>query len=150
PSITSSKDVCITIASAALDKAISMLQSSGQFNGAFHSVYSITFVYQLEFDRLTKQMKYKQTLKQGIALAESVNSEFSSALNYEYAAARAYTVYRDSDFLALAVTSWTTARRYTISKDQAASGTMDVKQFNLLLSRQGGKSYPWLSRLTSV
>ncbi|SJL17368.1 uncharacterized protein ARMOST_20918 [Armillaria ostoyae] len=57
--------------------------------------------------------------------------------NYGYASARAYTAYKDPAFLDLAVTSWTTARRYTISKEQAASGTTDVKQFNLSLSCQG-------------
>ncbi|KAK0237368.1 hypothetical protein EDD85DRAFT_1008527 [Armillaria nabsnona] len=62
---------------------------------------------------------------------------FISDRNYGYAAARAYTAYQDPDFLDLAVTSWTTARRYTISKEQAASRTMDVKVFNLSLSCQG-------------
>ncbi len=35
-----------------------------------------------EFDRLTNQTKYKQTLKQDFALAESANSEFSSIFQY--------------------------------------------------------------------
>ncbi|PBK86047.1 hypothetical protein ARMGADRAFT_1169272 [Armillaria gallica] len=57
--------------------------------------------------------------------------------NYGYAAARAYTAYQDPNFLALAVTSWTSARQYTISGEQAASGTMDGKPFNLSRSCQG-------------
>ncbi len=57
---------------------------------------------------------------------------------YGYAAAQAYIAYQDPDFLDLAVTSWTSARRYTISKEQAASGSIDVKQFNLT-SCQGGE-----------
>ncbi len=61
--------------------------------------------------------------------------------SYGYAAARAYTIYQDPDFLALAVTSWASARRYTISDEQAASGTMDFKRFNLSLSCQGGEYY---------
>ncbi len=66
---------------------------------------------------------------------------FISHRNYGYAAARAYTAYQDPDFLALAVTSWTSARQYTISGEQAASGTMDGKPFNLSLSCQGGECY---------
>ncbi|PBK86059.1 hypothetical protein ARMGADRAFT_542026 [Armillaria gallica] len=56
---------------------------------------------------------------------------FTCCRNYGYAAARAYTAYKDPAFLDLAVTSWTTARRYTISKEQAALGTTGVKQFNI-------------------
>ncbi len=59
--------------------------------------------------------------------------------NYGYAAARAYNAYRDPEFLAFAVTSWGSARRYTISKEQAAAGSMDVKQFNLSTSCSGGE-----------
>ncbi|KAK0433856.1 hypothetical protein EV421DRAFT_2088326 [Armillaria borealis] len=109
PNITSSKDNRISITRASLDKAVSMLQPNGQFNGAFHSIYAIALALYgriAEFDRLTNQTKYKQTLKQGFALAEPVNSEFSSALNYGYAAAGAYTACQDPDFLDLAVTSW--------------------------------------------
>ncbi|KAK0433850.1 hypothetical protein EV421DRAFT_1993823 [Armillaria borealis] len=95
-----------------------------------------------EFDRLTNQTKYKQTLKQYFALAESVYPGFSNVLlfyflklneglSYGYAAARAYTAYQDPDFLDLAVTSWTSARRYTISKEQAVSGNIDANQSNL-------------------
>ncbi len=58
--------------------------------------------------------------------------------NYGYAAARAYTIYQDPDFLALAATSWTSARQYTISEEQAAAGTMDTKQFTFPSSCQGG------------
>ncbi|KAK0216393.1 hypothetical protein IW262DRAFT_1510957 [Armillaria fumosa] len=143
PNITSSKDDRIRIASAALDKVISMLQPNGQFNDSLYGTPGRLYGQMAQFDRLTNQTKYRQTLKQGFALAESVNSDFSSTLllnfglNYGCAAARAYTAYQDPDFLDLAVTSWTTARRYTISKEQAASGTMDVKKFNLPLSCQG-------------
>ncbi|SJL17365.1 uncharacterized protein ARMOST_20915 [Armillaria ostoyae] len=98
-----------------------------------------------EFDRLTNQTQYKQTLQQCFILAESVSPGFLSTfvsvlnygLNYGYAAVRAYTAYQDPDFLDLAVTSWSSARRYAISEEQATSGTMDGKQFNLSLSCQG-------------
>ncbi|KAK0433872.1 hypothetical protein EV421DRAFT_1909779 [Armillaria borealis] len=133
PNITLSKDERIAIASAALDKAVSMLQSNGQFNDSAYDTPGRLYGQMAEFDRLTNQTKYKQTLHQCFALAESPNY----VLHYGYAAARAYTAYQDPDFLDLAVISWTTARRYTISDEQAASGTMDVKQFDLSLLCQG-------------
>ncbi|KAK0237327.1 hypothetical protein EDD85DRAFT_1008472 [Armillaria nabsnona] len=122
--------------------------SSFRINPSSDSAYDTPgwlYAQMAEFDRLTKQRKYKQTLKQCFALAESISPEFSNkmvssvdyGLNYGYAAARAYTAYQDPDFLALAVTSWTSARRYTLSKEQAVSGTTDVKQFNLSTSCQG-------------
>ena len=54
--------------------------------------------------------------------------------SYGYAAARAYTAYRDPEFLTLAATSWASARRYTISSEQAATGTMETKKFTLASS----------------
>ncbi|KAK0216391.1 hypothetical protein IW262DRAFT_1399989 [Armillaria fumosa] len=72
-----------------------------------------------EFDRLMNQTKYKETLKQYFVLAESVDY----GLNYGYAAVRAYTAYRDLNFLALT--------------EQAAAGTIDVKQFSLSPTCQG-------------
>ncbi|PBK86126.1 hypothetical protein ARMGADRAFT_1128195 [Armillaria gallica] len=96
-----------------------------------------------EFDRLTNQTTYKKTLKQFFVLAESINPDFLTAssvadgLNYGYAAARAYNTYQNPIFLDLAVTSWTTARRYTISKEQAVSGSTDIKQSELAPSCNG-------------
>ncbi|PBK84200.1 hypothetical protein ARMGADRAFT_974338 [Armillaria gallica] len=131
PNITSSKDDRINIASAAIEKAVSMLQSDGQFNDSKRVTAGRLYAQMAELDRLTNQTKYKQTLKQCFALAESVNYDVFSILEYGYAAARAYAAYQDQDFLDRAVTSWTSARQYTISKEQAASGTMDVKQLNI-------------------
>ncbi|KAK0216400.1 hypothetical protein IW262DRAFT_1400023 [Armillaria fumosa] len=131
PNVTLSKDERIAITSAALEKAVSMLQPNGQFNDSAYDTPGRLYEQMAEFDRLMNQTKYKQTLRQCFALAE----------HYGYAAARAYTAYQDPDFLDLAVTSWTTARQYTISDKQATSGFMDVKQFDLSLSCQGGKSY---------
>ncbi|KAK0433864.1 hypothetical protein EV421DRAFT_2039941 [Armillaria borealis] len=113
-----------------------MLQSNGQFNDSVYDTPGRLYAQMVEFDRLTNQTKYKQTLKQCFALAESINPEFlhmllNVGLNYGYAAVRAYTTYQDPDFLDLAVTSWTSARRYTISEEKAGSGTIDVNQLNL-------------------
>ncbi|KAK0216401.1 hypothetical protein IW262DRAFT_1464960 [Armillaria fumosa] len=148
PNITSSKLDRIAIASAAIDKAVSMLQPNGQFNDSTFDIPGRLYAQMAEFDRLTSQTTYKQTLKQCFVLAESINPEFLTAssfyflqigdgLNYGYAAARAYTAYRDPDFIALAVTSWTSARRYTISKEQAVSGTINVKKSEIAPSCQG-------------
>ncbi|KAK0216387.1 hypothetical protein IW262DRAFT_214172 [Armillaria fumosa] len=137
PNITLSKDDRIGIAGAALDKAVRMLQSNGQFNDSTYDIPGRLYAQMAEFDRLTNQTKYKETLKQYFVLAESVSPDFLNKINYGYAAVRAYTAYQDPNFLALAVTSWTSAKRYTISKEQAAAGTIDVKQFSLSPTCQG-------------
>ncbi|PBK86165.1 hypothetical protein ARMGADRAFT_941031 [Armillaria gallica] len=151
--ITSSKVDRINIASAALEKAISMLQGNGQFNGKFFSdaEYEIPgrlYAQMAEFDRLTNQTKYKDALKQYFASAELVRSGYLDELNYGYAAAHAYAAYRDPYFLDLAVTSWTSARQYTISDQQAASGTIDSKKVDITMLCQGttlaGGTY-WVS-----
>ncbi|KAK0229428.1 hypothetical protein EDD85DRAFT_957170 [Armillaria nabsnona] len=144
PNITLSKDERIAIASAALEKAVSMLEPNGQFNDSAYDTPGRLYGQMAEFDRLMNQTKYKQTLRQCFALAESISPKFSSiyvsapnyVLHYGYAAARAYTAYQDAYFLDMAVISWTYARQYTISDQQAASGTMGVKQFDLSLSCQ--------------
>ncbi|KAK0221376.1 hypothetical protein IW262DRAFT_1373299 [Armillaria fumosa] len=135
PNITSSKDDRINIASAAIEKASSMLQSDWFFNDSSHVTEYRIYAQMAEFDRLTNQTKYKQMLKQCFTLAESYESSMN--LEYGYAAVRAYAAYQDQDFLDRAVTSWTLGRKYTISKEQAALGTMDAKQFNITSSCNG-------------
>ncbi|KAK0435924.1 uncharacterized protein EV420DRAFT_1281477 [Desarmillaria tabescens] len=145
PNIASSKDDRISIASAALEKAVSMLQPNGKFGDSTHATSSRLYAQMAEFDRLTNQTKYKETLKQGFALAKLDNSEFLNKISvcskhYGYAAARAYITYQDPDFLDFSVTLWTSARCYMISKEQAVSGNTDVKQFNLSTSCPGATS----------
>ncbi|PBK93437.1 hypothetical protein ARMGADRAFT_1062908, partial [Armillaria gallica] len=137
PNITSPKDDRISFARSALEKAVSMLQSNGQFNDSTYETPGRLYAQMAEFDRLTNQTIYKDILKRYFLEAESLNPGFldmtslSNGLSYGYAAARAYAAYQDPDFLDLAVTSWISARRYTISKEQATSGTTGVKQFSL-------------------
>ncbi|KAK0237335.1 hypothetical protein EDD85DRAFT_770967, partial [Armillaria nabsnona] len=150
PNITLSKDDRISIASVALDTAIKNLnQSNGQFNGIYEAAGRF-YAEMAEFDGLTNQTKYKDTLKQYFELAGLVKPNFFDKLIYGYAAARAYTIYQDSYFLALAETSWNSARKYTISEEQAASGTMDTKQFTFPSSCNGatlaGGTY-WVSHV---
>ncbi|KAK0476947.1 hypothetical protein IW261DRAFT_1635377 [Armillaria novae-zelandiae] len=137
PNITSSRDDRISIASAAIDEAVSMLQPDGQFKDSTFDIPGRLYAQMAEFDRLTNQTTYKQTLKQYFVLAESISPEFSTTYNYGYAAARAYAAYRDPDFIALAVTSWTTARQCTISKEQAVSGIIHCKKSKIAPSCQG-------------
>ncbi|PBK61086.1 hypothetical protein ARMSODRAFT_1025986 [Armillaria solidipes] len=126
PNITLTKDERIAIASVALEKA-------NISSDSWHDTFARLYGQMAEFDRLTNKTRYKQSLKQCFVLEEAPNYE----LNYGYAAARAYAAYQDPDFLGLAVTAWTTAKQATISKEQAASGNVDGKQFNLSLSCQG-------------
>ncbi|PBK86060.1 hypothetical protein ARMGADRAFT_542025 [Armillaria gallica] len=78
PNITLSKEDRLGIASAALDKAASMLQYNGQFNDSTYDTPGRLYGQMAEFDRLTNQTKYKQTLQQCFVLAESISPEFSS------------------------------------------------------------------------
>ncbi|KAK0433866.1 hypothetical protein EV421DRAFT_1842422 [Armillaria borealis] len=138
PNITLSKEDRINIAGAALETAINNLnQSNGQFIDDIYDGVGSLYAQMAEFDGLTNQTKYKDMLKQYFALVESTKPGFLDGLSYGYAAARAYNIYQDPDFLSRAVTSWDSARRYTISDEQAASGTMDTKQFTFPSSCKG-------------
>ncbi|SJL17348.1 uncharacterized protein ARMOST_20898 [Armillaria ostoyae] len=127
--------------------------------GSSYDIPGTLYAQMAEFDRLTNQTKYKDMLKQYFALTESTKPGFLDqlsvisfstfwilltdldplffGLSYGYAAALAYTIYQDPDFLALAATSWASARRYTISEEQAVSGIMDTKQFTFPSSCKG-------------
>ncbi|KAK0476948.1 hypothetical protein IW261DRAFT_1421172 [Armillaria novae-zelandiae] len=81
-----------------------------------------------KFYGLTKPAKYEQALKQYFELAESQYTlMIPSLLMY----LNSGTACQDLNFLILDVTLCTSARRYTISKEQAAAGTIDIKQFSL-------------------
>lgn len=141
PNITTSRDERISIASAALEKALSNLQPNGMFSDSAYGTPGMLYAHMAEFDRLTNQTKYKDTLKQYFSLVESANSGFLNefmnyGLIYGYAAARAYAAYQDSDFLGFAVTSWTSGRLYTINDSQAASGIMYGKEIQISSSCQ--------------
>lgn len=124
-----------------------MLQSNGKFNDSAYDTFTRFYGQMAEFDRLTNQTRYKQSLKQCFDLDQPppempipifvVHTPTYYELYYGYAAAQAYAAYHDLYFLDLAVTAWTSANQATISEEQAASGTVDGKQFNLSLSCQG-------------
>ncbi|SJL17354.1 uncharacterized protein ARMOST_20904 [Armillaria ostoyae] len=128
------QDDRIGIASAALQKAINMLnKTTGHFSdvaaGNFGAAATL-FAQMAELDRLTNQTLHKDNLKGYFRHAKRLHT----GLNYGYAAARAYAVYGDRYFLDIAQTSWASARRYTISSEQASSRTMEAKKFTLTSS----------------
>ncbi|PBK86120.1 hypothetical protein ARMGADRAFT_1128190 [Armillaria gallica] len=138
PNITLSTDDRISIAENALQAAISALNpTNGQFDDGRYDTAGEHYAQIAEFDRLINRTTYKDILKHDFTLAETVKPGFLDDQNYGYAAARAYAVYQDPDFLTLAVTSWTSARRYTISPEQAATGTMESKNFTLASTCNG-------------
>ncbi|KAK0433862.1 hypothetical protein EV421DRAFT_1993872 [Armillaria borealis] len=157
--ITRSRDDRISIATVVLETAIQRLNwTDGQFSDGRYEDAGTLYAQMVELDRLTNQTKYKHRLKHYFNatelekpsfLAKQVSSVFKERFlvtdfsmiaarwavrNYGYAAARAYTTYGDLSFLAFAATSWASARQYTISTEQAASGTMETKQFTLASS----------------
>ncbi|PBK86067.1 hypothetical protein ARMGADRAFT_941007, partial [Armillaria gallica] len=137
PNITLSKEDRISIASTALNKAVTMLNHINSPMISSDSNYEAggtLYAQMAEFDRLTSRTTYKDTLKFYFTLAESVGPKFLNGQTYGYAAARAYTAYQNPDFLTLAATSWASARRYTISSEQAVTGTMETKQFTFASS----------------
>ncbi|ESK89511.1 glycoside hydrolase family 76 protein [Moniliophthora roreri MCA 2997] len=70
---------------------------------AFVTLYSNV----VEFDSLSKQMKYKDWLKFSMQEPEQRSTVFSDHVEtYGYAAIRAYKVYKDDAFLDLAVDAW--------------------------------------------
>ncbi|KAK0189338.1 hypothetical protein F5146DRAFT_1199177 [Armillaria mellea] len=124
----------IGITNAAIEKAIGMLNCNAQFpNNADGDFGAAATLYGqiAEFDRLTKQTLYKDSVSRYFENAKLMKSDFLYKQNYGYAAARAYAAYQNESFLDLAKTSWASARQYTISLEQAISGTIDTKQFNL-------------------
>ncbi|PBK86111.1 hypothetical protein ARMGADRAFT_1066722 [Armillaria gallica] len=86
-----------------------------------------------EFDRLMNQTMYKDMLKNYSTLAESVGPGFLNG-HCKMDCEVDCMSYQDPDFLTLAATSWASARRYTISPEQAATRTMETKQFTLASS----------------
>ncbi|PBK86081.1 hypothetical protein ARMGADRAFT_542235 [Armillaria gallica] len=77
PNIILSKDDRTSIAIIALGKAISMLnQTNGQFRDGIYRNGGILYAQMAEFDRLTSQTMYKETLKNYSTLAESVGPGF--------------------------------------------------------------------------
>ncbi|KAK0472625.1 hypothetical protein IW261DRAFT_1661289 [Armillaria novae-zelandiae] len=145
PNVTTSKDRRINIAGAALDKTIIFLLNSA------YGTPGMLYAQMVEFDRVTNQTKYKDSLKKYFPLMEAVQPNFldeyvslcfihtplNYGLSYGYAAIRAYQVYQDETFLDYAITSWTSAGAYTLSDSNTLSGSIPGKSFNVQATCQG-------------
>ncbi|KAJ7115437.1 hypothetical protein C8R44DRAFT_880736 [Mycena epipterygia] len=140
PNISTSPADRISIASAAIDKARSSLGTDGQFDGEDYIIAG-NFYYQMaEFDIATNGTQYLDALTQYFPLAQENRGNFTDTLvslslhyglPYGYAAARAYTAYRNPVFLQYAIESWWFGRMYTLSQPNIAAGRIAVKNFSI-------------------
>ncbi|KAJ7626999.1 hypothetical protein FB45DRAFT_1059860 [Roridomyces roridus] len=132
PNITTSPVDRVSLAGAAIDKAVGNLTSSGQFDGQPYGVAGSLYQYMAEFDLATAQKKYQTALTQYFPMAQAGNrGNFSDELTYGRAAARAYVAYGDHTFLDYAVQSWWFGNSWTISAADAAAGSISGKTFSL-------------------
>ncbi|KAJ6473979.1 hypothetical protein C8R47DRAFT_1221239 [Mycena vitilis] len=138
PNITTSRADCLALAGAAIGKAIGNLGTDGQFAGEDYIVAGNLYYQMAEFDVASNGTQYRDTLKQYFTLAAQNNhANFSDALSYGYAAARAYTAYKDPVFLQLAVESWWFGRSYTLSTADTGAGKIATKNFSVASNCQG-------------
>ncbi|KAI3621708.1 glycoside hydrolase family 76 protein [Moniliophthora roreri] len=90
----------------------------------------------VNFDMMTGQEKYKQTLKAHIPEAERLNLGFvdravRGGIAFGYAAAQAYQVYKDDFFLDYAMLGWNWGNQYTIQNKDLDAGVIAGKNFSL-------------------
>ncbi|KAK7024504.1 hypothetical protein VNI00_016256 [Paramarasmius palmivorus] len=125
PDITISQQDRVDLASAALDKGINALQSNGVFNYTSGRIdfgpYPSAYLHGLlaEFDISTQKMKYEDRVRMYFSRLESDSkgaavAELEEA--YGYAAARAYSAYRDPLYLGAAEKWWRIGTNATVSE----------------------------------
>ncbi|KAJ7468986.1 hypothetical protein FB451DRAFT_1255438 [Mycena latifolia] len=129
PNITTSATERVSLADAALQLAITSLNSGAQFNGESYGIAGALYSQMAEFDLATNQTKYEKYLEQYFPLAQQTRANFSDELSYGYAAARAYAAYKNPTFLQYAIESWWFGRAWTLSQDDVSSGTFAEKEF---------------------
>ncbi|KAF8205423.1 hypothetical protein K438DRAFT_1579659, partial [Mycena galopus ATCC 62051] len=132
PNITISPTDRVGLAEAGVQKAISMLSPDAQFDGQSLAYAAQLYSQMAEFDMVTNQTKYADTLKQYFLEAPHRQSNFSDLLAYGHAASRAYAAYNDSVFYDYAVQSWWFGQEYTLSSQEVAAGKTAVKNFTLV------------------
>ncbi|KAK0216398.1 hypothetical protein IW262DRAFT_1299621 [Armillaria fumosa] len=138
PNITLSSGDLTTTATNALTKAIQRLNwTDGQLRDGTYADTGLLYAQMVELDRLTKQKNYEDNLTHYFNAARAKKPGFLDEQNYGYAAARAYKTYGHRDFLTFADASWDSARRYTISRQQADSGSIKTKRFTLASCNPG-------------
>ncbi|KAJ6559786.1 hypothetical protein B0H19DRAFT_1260480 [Mycena capillaripes] len=161
PRISTSVEDRVDIAGAAVDMAVSKLDSDHQFDvqGLAWGVAGYFYSQMADFDIASNQTKYKDTLSQYFLRASTLRANFSDelyafswdsttrpdycsvsldyGLSYGHAAIRAYAAYKDQIFLDHAVQSWWFGRSYTLSDAGISSGKSDAKEFPIEKQCQG-------------
>ncbi|KAJ6544309.1 hypothetical protein B0H19DRAFT_999971 [Mycena capillaripes] len=131
PNITTTPTDRVSIAGAGIEKAMSMIQSDGQFAGEAYIVAGIFYSQLADFDIATNQTLYQSVLQRYFVLAQANRANFSDELSYGHAAARAYAAYKDPIFLQYAVEAWWFGRTYTLSQDNVDVGRIPGKNFTI-------------------
>ncbi|KAK7041829.1 hypothetical protein VNI00_009118 [Paramarasmius palmivorus] len=113
-----------------------------------------TCIQMADYDALTGQTKFKQTLLGYISSAERVMPGFAHeysrvALGFGYAAARAYETYREDAYLDYAKEAWSLGKKFTILEEDISAGFIPIKNFTLQKSCNAGKApLPLDTRIT--
>ncbi|EEB89838.1 hypothetical protein MPER_12025 [Moniliophthora perniciosa FA553] len=136
PNITIPQNDRVQLARQALESGYEMLTNDGQFEGVPYRVTPDFYRNMAEFDFLTNQTIYKEKLRGLFREANRINPNFAEELGYGYAAARAYSIYKDTEFAQYAQTVWDSGRRYTLSKEDVSSGRSPVRNASLVLQSE--------------
>ncbi|KAK7039648.1 glycoside hydrolase family 76 protein [Favolaschia claudopus] len=131
PNITTSVADRISLADAAVEKAISMLDSNATFTGNSLGYAAQLFSQMAELDTATNRTNYPDTLKDFFLKAPYRANNFSDILSYGHAAVKAYAAYNDPVFRNYAIQSWYFGRAYTLSASQVAAGKTSVKNMSI-------------------
>ncbi|ESK86993.1 glycoside hydrolase family 76 protein [Moniliophthora roreri MCA 2997] len=130
PNITVPVDERNSLASDALDIAISMLDGNLTNPGDIRSTLSLQALMS-EFDYMTNQTKYRNKVGEFFSRYTDVsllsktmrfNDSITNDLLFGYAAIRAYAAYNDSQFVKAAEVAWASGRRYTLLEEDISSG----------------------------
>ncbi|KAJ7617885.1 hypothetical protein FB45DRAFT_1034119 [Roridomyces roridus] len=134
PNVTLSTAARVGTAAIALEKAIDNLPTTQQYDGQTYEFVATLFSEMADFDHITGQTKYEDTLDSLFGQTLGNRSLFSDPLTYGYAAIRAYAAYQNPIFLQYANESWTFGNEYTIPNPVT---TPVVKNFPLSSVCQG-------------
>ncbi|KAJ7769010.1 hypothetical protein B0H16DRAFT_1518905 [Mycena metata] len=138
PNVTVSRTDRVSLAEAALQKAITFLDTTAQFSDAADTYGTAGVLYSqlAEFDLATNQTKYADTLEQYFSLASTTLTGFQAAnftgeLNYGHGAAVAFATYKTKAFLNYAEQVWSTVKTFTLSQSDVNAGSIPLKAFTI-------------------
>ncbi|KAJ7796986.1 hypothetical protein B0H14DRAFT_3143605, partial [Mycena olivaceomarginata] len=148
PNVTMSRADRVSVAEAALEKAITFLDTSNALfpdPGDSYGVSGAFYSQLAEFDLATNQTKYADTLQQYFSLASTTLSQqfqaqnFTGELpetetacrNYGHGAAVAYATYKAGVFLQYAEQVWWAAKAFTLGQNDVDKGTIPSKDFTI-------------------